>query len=123
MKQNKPDTVDEYIANAVPEAQAILRTLRSIIRNTIPDAEETISYGVPFYKYFGEFVGFAAYSKHVSFGYGKDVLPNEEESKLKESGYHLGKGTMQIQFDQNVPEAEKKEILLRKAQINQGNHH
>ena len=59
----------------------------------------------------------------MRLGYGKDVLPNEEESKLKESGYNLGKGTMQIQFDQNVPEAEMKEILLRKAQINQGNHH
>ncbi len=122
MKQNKPETVDEYIAEAAPPAQSILRALRAMILEAVPDAEETISYGVPFYKYFGEFVGFAAYSKHVSFGYGKDVLPDELESKLKKSGYRLGKGTMQIQFDQGVPKAEIKEILLIKAQINQGSH-
>ncbi len=122
MKQNKPETVDEYIAAAASQAQPILSQLRLIIRKVVPDAKEIINYGVPFYKHFGEFVGFAAYSKHVSFGYGKDILPDELESKLKKSGYHLGKGTMQIQFNQDVPEAEIKEILLIKAQINQGSH-
>lgn len=121
MKQNKPETVDEYIASATFEAQPVLQKLRAIIRETIPDAEEKISYSVPFYKYCGEFVGFAAYAKHVSFGYGKDVLTDELETKLKSDGYRIGKGTLQIRFEQTVPEAEIKKILLLKARINREN--
>ena len=39
-----------------------------IIRSAVPDAEETISWPVPFYRRNGALGGYAAYKKHVSFG-------------------------------------------------------
>lgn len=121
MQSKKPENVDEYISTAAQEAQPILHALRQIIAETVPDATETISYGVPFYKYFGEFVGFAAYKNHVSFGYGRDVLAEEIQSELVKDGYRLGKGTMQIGFDQAVPKVQIQAILAKKAALNREN--
>jgi uncharacterized protein YdhG (YjbR/CyaY superfamily) len=46
--------VDEYIRAAPAEVQPILRKVRAAIREAAPDAEETLSYGLPFYSYRGE---------------------------------------------------------------------
>lgn len=119
MKISKPEDVDSYIANSAGEARPILNTIREIIKATIPEAEEKISYGVPFYKYHGELVGFAAYKNHVSFGYGAAVLQDEDRKMLEEKGYKLGKGTMQIKFGQEVPAAAIKRILEAKAENNE----
>lgn len=115
----KPKDVDEYIANCDLEAQAILNEIRAIIRSTVPQAEEVILYGVPFYRYCGEFVGFAAYKKHVSFGFGTDALQRSGQEILENRGYKLGKGTMQIKLGQEVPAAEIQQILAAKAKMNE----
>lgn len=111
--------VESYIANVAEEARAHLMTLRHLILETVPEAVEGISYKVPFYKYQGEFVGFAAYSKHVSFGFGAGVLTQERRALLKEQGYRLGKGTLNIAFDQVVPIEAVRWILLEKARQNE----
>ena len=121
MKHTSLETVDQYIAAAASEAQSVLNELRAIIRSAVPDAEEAIKYGVPFYTYFGEFVGFAVYARHVSFGYGRDVLTDELFEALQQGGYSPGKGTMRIRFDQRLPATEIQEILQRKADSNRTN--
>ena len=46
-------------------ARPILRQLRRIITTAVPEAEETISYGMPFYRYHGRLAYFAAHKdKH-----------------------------------------------------------
>lgn len=119
MNISKPKDVDEYIANSDKQAHSILREIRETIKTTIPNVEEKISYSVPFYKYHGEFVGFATYKKHVSFGFGADVLQNSDREVLIQKGYVLGKATMQIKFDQKVPATEIKKILIEKARMNE----
>ena len=49
-----PRSVDQYIRAAPVETQAVLKKVRSIIQVAAPDAEESISYGMPFYSYRGE---------------------------------------------------------------------
>lgn len=115
----KAKNVDDYIANSATEAHAILNELREIIKSTVPEVEERISYNVPFYKYYGEFVGFATYKKHVSFGFGADVLESKDREKLENEGYTLGKATMQIKFGQKVPIEEIRKILIQKAKMNE----
>lgn len=44
-------SVDEYIESSPPESRPTLVELRSIIKSTVPKAEEGISWGVPFYKF------------------------------------------------------------------------
>ncbi|EUJ33730.1 hypothetical protein MFLO_00760 [Listeria floridensis FSL S10-1187] len=115
----KIETVDAYIQNAAEEARPILSEIRTLFTSTLPDAEEKISYNVPFYKYYGELGGYAAYKKHVSFGLGVDGFSDEMRERLESKGYKLGKGTMQIRFDQEVPRDEIIEMLRLKARVNE----
>jgi hypothetical protein len=46
----KPETIDEYIAAYPPPVQLLLEHLRETIHSAAPNAEETISYGMPAFK-------------------------------------------------------------------------
>jgi uncharacterized protein YdhG (YjbR/CyaY superfamily) len=60
--------IDATLA-ALPDAQrAALQALRETIAATVPDAEETISYAMPAFRYRGRaLVSYAAFAKHCSF--------------------------------------------------------
>jgi uncharacterized protein len=118
MKATSPKDVDSYIADSGSEARPILKAIREIITSTIPEAEEGISYGVPFYKYHGALAGFAAYKNHVSFGFGAAVLQSKDRKMLEENGYMTGKGTIQIKFGQEVPTTAIRQILEARARMN-----
>jgi uncharacterized protein YdhG (YjbR/CyaY superfamily) len=47
-------SVDQYIREAPVESRATLERVRRAIQEAAPDAEESISYGMPFYGYRGE---------------------------------------------------------------------
>jgi uncharacterized protein YdhG (YjbR/CyaY superfamily) len=47
-------SVDRYIRAAPADARPALRKVRAAVREAAPDAEESISYGMPFYSYQGE---------------------------------------------------------------------
>lgn len=115
----KAKDVDEYIANAAKEAIPILREIREIIRSTIPKAEEGISWNVPFYKYYGSMVGFAAFRNHVNLGIATGVLETKDRELLEKKGYKTGIKTLQIRFAQKVPVAIIKNILKEKAKMNE----
>ena len=117
-ENSKPKDVDSYIANSEREARPKLEELRKIIKSTIPKVEEGISWGVPFYKYYGALAGFAAYKNHVSFGFAA-VLQSEDRKMLEEKGYITGKKTIQIKFDQKVPTTAIKQILKAQAKMNE----
>lgn len=67
MKQesNSPQTVDDYIAGFPDTIQSILQQIRTIIRETVPDADEVISYQIPTYRLQGNLVHFAAFKHHI----------------------------------------------------------
>jgi len=117
----KPKDVDSYIANSATEAQPILKELRELIKSTIPEAEESISWNVPFYRYHGALAGLAEYKKHVSFGLAS-VLPSKDRQILEEKGYKTGNKTIQIKFDQQVPATEIAKILIKQAKINEASN-
>lgn len=111
-------SVEAYIKNAHEVAQPILKSIRTIITTTIPEAEERIAWNVPNYRLNGVITGFAVYSKHVSLGFSEGGLSKEEKSMFESKGYKTGKGTVQIKFDQQVPADEIKLTLLRHAKLN-----
>ena len=110
--------VAAYIAGAESAARPLLEELRNVFRSAVPKAEESISWGVPFYRYHGALGGFAAYKQHVSFGAGADPLEPEDRAALEARGYTTGKKTVQIGFDQKVPAAALKRILKAQAKRN-----
>jgi uncharacterized protein YdhG (YjbR/CyaY superfamily) len=90
--------VDTYIASAPETARQKLVELRKIIRAAAPQAEEVISYHMPYYKYHGQLVGFAAYKDHVSlFG----AFPDELRKEL--APYKTGRGSVQFPFGKPLP--------------------
>ncbi len=115
----KAKDVETYISNSVKEAQPVLLELRKLIKLTIPKAQESISWGVPFYKYHGALAGFAVYKQHVSFGIATGVLEKKDRDPLEKKGYVTGSKTFQIRFDQKVPTTIIKQILKEKAKINE----
>ena len=116
---SKPEDVDSYIANADIRARPKLDELRELVRSTIPNVQESISYGVPFYRYCGDLAGFAAYKNHVSFGLGAAVLQSDDRTQLEELGYATGKRTIRITFDQDVPTTALQHILRAQAEVNE----
>jgi len=63
----------------------------------------------------------AVYRRHISFGFGADVLQAADRELLARKGYKLGKGTLQIRFEQAVPAAVIKRVLQAKARSNVAN--
>lgn len=64
----KPTTIDEYLAKVTGPRKTALARLRKTIRSIIPDAEESISYGIPAFRLDGRIVaGFCARASGCSY--------------------------------------------------------
>lgn len=110
--------VTEYIKNSPEQAQPIMEELRSIIRSTVPEAEERIAWNVPNYALNGVLTGFAVYTKHVSLGFSEGGLSDDERKIFESAGYKTGKGTVQIKFIQEVPKDSIIKTLKRHVKLN-----
>ena len=120
MQNYKAKDLQDYIEHSAPEARLVLEALRGLIKSTVPEAEESISWGVPFYRYKGALAGLATYKNHVAFG-GAAALPEEHREALEEKGYKTGNKTVQIKFAQKVPATQIKQILKAQAKLNEAN--
>jgi uncharacterized protein YdhG (YjbR/CyaY superfamily) len=124
MRAYKAKTVDDYIAISPKAAQPKLSELRVLICSTVPNAEEKIAWGVPFYRYHGALGGYATFTNHVSFGFTEVLdLSKEERHELAKNNYQVGKKTIQIQFDQPVPADIIKRILKTRVAKNEAVQH
>lgn len=93
--------VDEYVALAPKEEQARLSELRAIIRAAAPDAQERLSYGMPFYEYKGRLIYFQLWKKHIGlYALSTPVL---EEHKSELNGRVTPKGTVQLPLNEELP--------------------
>lgn len=98
---NTYKNVDEYISNFPEGVQEILQKVRATIQAAIPEAEESISYGIPTYTLpIGNIVHFGGYPKHIGFYPGAAGV-----AKFKDllGDYHISKGTIQFQLDEPIP--------------------
>jgi len=60
-------TVADYLAGIGPDQRAAYEQIRSIVLAMVPDAEETISYGMPTLKYRGKYLIYVgAFTNHMS---------------------------------------------------------
>jgi len=64
-KTHKPATVDEYIAQFPAEVQSILQHLRGLIKASVPQAEEKISYNILGYFLDGGLLWLSANKRHI----------------------------------------------------------
>ena len=66
--------VDAYIAKAPEFARPILDHVRDVIHQAIPDVEEDIKWGAPFFNYRGVIGGIAAFKQHCAINLWKASL-------------------------------------------------
>lgn len=114
--QNKQSTlIDEYIMKFPPEVQKRLNTLRNVIREAAPNAEEKISYQMPTFYLSGNLVHFAAYKNHVGFY----PAPSGIEAFQKElAPYKTSKGAIQFPLEKEIPYDLVKSIVKFRVEEN-----
>ena len=121
MREAKHARVNEYIAKASGPAQKMMRQIREAIRSVAPEAEEKMSYGMPFYEYKfpgykGRLAYFGAYKKHISFYAVPRNLPPDLDKQLET--YKAAKATLQFPIGTAVPITLLKQLVkLRKDEI------
>jgi uncharacterized protein YdhG (YjbR/CyaY superfamily) len=102
-------TVDEYVQGLTPGQRQQFERVRRIVKRLVPEAEETISYGIPTFKYRGKYlIYFAAHKNHMS------VYPTVGAVEATKGR----KGTFQFTEDDPVPEDVVVKIVShRKSEI------
>ena len=107
----KPDTaknVEDYLAQIPTEAaRQALATLRRIILEDVPEAEEKISYGIPTYCFSGHIASIAAFKNHCSFFPGHTV----RDFTMELDGFKTAKGTVQFKPEKPIPELLVREMV------------
>lgn len=94
------NTIDEYIDTFPDNVQVLLQELRLTIRESAPEAEETINYQIPTFRLNGNLVHFAAYKKHIGFYPAPSGIDNFKEEL---SPYALSKGAVRFPIDAPIP--------------------
>ncbi|MFV0472370.1 MAG: iron chaperone [Paludibacteraceae bacterium] len=99
--KEKPKEITEYIQLQTAEVQPRLQKIRETIRQTIPDAIEVISYGMPAFKYEGKILlYFATFKNHIGF-YATPSANIFFYNDLKR--YKTTKGAIQFPHIQPIP--------------------
>ena len=105
----KIKTVDDYISYFPSETKTKLQIIRQIIKDTAPEAIESISYGMPAYRINKKpLVYYGGFAKHIGF-YATPT--GHEKFKKQLSVYKQGKGSVQFPLDQPLPVALIKDII------------
>jgi uncharacterized protein YdhG (YjbR/CyaY superfamily) len=114
--RGSPKSVEEYLSCVPEPARSTLNQVRAAIRAAAPrEATETISYGIPAFKYKGVLIWYAAFANHCSLFPTASVI---EAFQKELKSFTLSKGTIQFPTDKPLPNAlVKKMVKARVAQI------
>jgi uncharacterized protein YdhG (YjbR/CyaY superfamily) len=110
----KPTTVDEYLNSFSAEQKAQLIQLRKIIRETLPDTEETLKWGAPatLDKDGMILLVFSGHKNHINL-VGTPSTKAAFEDDI--ANYETGKGSVQLAYDKPLPEALIKKFVSYRA--------
>ena len=104
------NVIDEYLSNVDAINRAELERVRQIIRQSIPDAEEVMTYGMPGFKYHGKYlVSYGAFANHMSIFPGADAI---EQLKPKLDKFKTSKGTVQFTLDNPLPAKTISQLVM-----------
>ena len=104
------DEIDAYLAALEEPTRSTLEELRKAILEVVPDAEQSLSYGLPAFKVRRKTVaGFAAFKNHLSY------LPHSG-SVLAElgddvAGFETSKGSLKFAIDKPLPKRLVKKLV------------
>jgi uncharacterized protein YdhG (YjbR/CyaY superfamily) len=103
------DIFKDYLAKTNETQKRHLERIIAIVKDIVPNANEVISYGIPGFKYKGQYLlGFAVFKNHMSLFPTSGPIENLKD-KLK--GFKTARGTIQFSDDNPLPEHLLKEII------------
>lgn len=116
-KSAPSETVDDYIAAAPLKERPVLLNLRRTIKAAAPEAEETISYRIPTYKYKGPLVHFAVFKNHNSFIVVNKSILETFQKELED--FTTSGTTIHFSSENPLPEELVKEIVEERMKQNE----
>jgi uncharacterized protein YdhG (YjbR/CyaY superfamily) len=111
-------TIDEYISTFPADIQAILEKIRQAIHEAVPEATETMRYGMPTFDLNGQhLVFFAGWKQSISL---YPLPAGDAAFQQKIAPYKKEKSTLRFPFDKPLPYDLIREIvpLLKKERAN-----
>jgi len=103
--------VDEYLAGVAADERRLLERVRGVIRRAAPDAEETISYGMPAFKGPGRFfISYAAWQRHCSIYPLSDAFLAAHVHELE--GFNRTKGSLHFTPERPLPDDLLEALVL-----------
>jgi uncharacterized protein YdhG (YjbR/CyaY superfamily) len=109
-------TMDDYIRMFPREVQKKLESIRKLVHELAPEAQEKISYQIPTFYLNGNLVHFAAFKTHIGF-YPTPSGVSEFQEEL--SKYKNGKGSVQFPLDEALPMELIKRMVKFRIEKNQ----
>lgn len=97
----KPTSVEEYILTIPAHTRPKFHELRQVVKNTLPDADEVLSYGIIGYRIDNKRarVYISGWKDHVAMY----PLPKNKELREKLAPFIKGKGTLWFKLDEPLP--------------------
>lgn len=111
--------VDIFIHDQPQVIKERLEQIRQVIKQAVPDATETINYGIPTFQIGGKnMVHYGPGKKHIGFYATPDGHVEFEEELNK---FKRGKGSVQFPLDQPLPvELITRMSIFRSEQLKRG---
>ncbi len=97
-----PGTVEEYILTQDEGIRSQLQSVRAVLKNTLPDAAEKISWSMPTYWKGHNIIHFAAAKKHIGLYPGPEAVAHFAE-ELDRAGFKYSRGSIQIPYSEELP--------------------
>lgn len=95
-----PETIEAYILSQPEEVQERLRQIDTVIRESIPEAKEKISWRMPTYWKGHNLIQFAASKRHIGLYPGPEAV---EAFAGRLTEYKTNKGTIQLPYNKPLP--------------------
>ena len=95
-------SIDDYIESQPAAVQKKLTSIRRLVHQVAPEAQEKISYQMPAFALDGNLVYFAAHANHIGFYPGSaNVVFTTFKKEL--ARYKSGKGSIQFPLEEALP--------------------
>lgn len=112
----KVKDVEEYVASAPKNIQPKLQALRNAIKQVAPNAEERISYSMPYYSYKGRLAYFSFTKSHIGLYIPPPVI--RDHAKELEM-YETATATVRFPLDEELPFPLIEKLVKARMKINE----
>jgi uncharacterized protein YdhG (YjbR/CyaY superfamily) len=99
--RHAPQEIDAYLEALPQDVRSALERVRSIIRETAPEATERVSYGIPIFRLQRDLVGISSSKNHCSLHSMSTALMSAMAAELK--GFTVSGATIHFAPEKPLP--------------------